>query len=197
MSCEGSIAAPGVTSEKPAVIVLAAGRGRRFQASGGTLSKLDAPLLGVPVLQHVLNAVASSGLEWHVVRSAAGGGMGDSIAAGVRAMAGACGWLILPGDLPLVTAHSVRLVAASLASHPVVVPHWLGRQGHPVGFRSECLNALLQLSGESGAASIVRAHRGKGEVLDLALDDRGVVMDVDTLDDLADVESLMLSRGFP
>lgn len=59
----------------PVVIVLAAGRGSRFLASGGSCHKLQADLQGKPVLDHVLAAVARSGLAVHVVRHAAGDGM--------------------------------------------------------------------------------------------------------------------------
>lgn len=85
------------------VIVLAAGRGERFIASGGRMHKLDAPLAGRPVLAHVLETVRRAGFEPQLVRPPGGtSGMGESIAMGVRATPDAAGWLILPGDLPLV-----------------------------------------------------------------------------------------------
>ncbi|MCY7307212.1 MAG: NTP transferase domain-containing protein, partial [Rhodoferax sp.] len=119
----------------PVVIVLAAGRGERFAASGGNTHKQAARLAGKPVLQHVLDAVQASGLPHHVVRAdAARPGMGDSIAAGVRATPDAAGWLILPGDLPLVQGASLRAVADALAQHAVVVASYQGMRGHPVGF---------------------------------------------------------------
>lgn len=123
--------------------------------------------------------------------------MGDSIATGVSATVDAPGWLILPGDLPLVTPHSLRCVAQALATHTVVVPHWQQRRGHPVGFSAACRGALMQLSGEMGAASVVRHYRTSNEVLDLMLDDQGVVTDIDTVTDLASAESLLDSRSRP
>ncbi|MGE4436293.1 MAG: nucleotidyltransferase family protein [Achromobacter sp.] len=179
----------------PTVIVLAAGRGERFTRSGGATHKLQAPLAGMTVLQRVLRAVAESGLPCHVVRAeaddGAGGaaGMGDSIARGVRATARAAGWLILPGDLPLVGADSLRRVAAALASSPVALPFWNGRQGHPVGFGRCCFAALARLQGDQGAASIVAAHRQAGTLCTLALADPGIVADIDTVADLARAEA--------
>ena len=118
----------------PTVIVLAAGTGSRFRAHGGTSGKLQALLAGRPVLEHVLQAVRDSGLPWHVVTQEATAslspqGMGTSIACGVAATAQSKGWLILPGDLPLIQAHSLRAVAQALATHAVVVPtvHEIGR----------------------------------------------------------------------
>ena len=88
---------------QPVVIILAAGKGERFLASGATTHKLDALLSGTPVLMHVINAVKASGLPWHLVRPPGGtAGMGASVALGVRATPDAPGWLILPGDLPLI-----------------------------------------------------------------------------------------------
>ena len=173
----------------PAVVVLASGRGDRFTASGGRGSKLQALLAGKPVLQHTLEAVRGSGLRWHL-EDAGHEGMGDSIAAGVRATRDAGGWLILPGDLPLVRAESLQRVAAGLASHAVVLPMYQGRQGHPVGFGPECLAALLVLSGPQGAALVARARRMVGRALELDLDDLGIVTDIDTVADLSRAEAI-------
>lgn len=174
------------------VLVLAAGRGERFAASGGTTHKLQALLGGKPVLQHVLDAVHASGLPLHVVLpSADQPGMGDSIAAGVRATSGAPGWLVLPGDLPLVLPATLRAVAAELARHDLVVPVFQGQRGHPVGFAAACGEALMALAGPQGAASVVRA-RG---VWELVVDDVGVVTDIDTVADLAQAQARLAARG--
>ena len=183
------------TPPSPVVLILAAGRSTRFIASGGTLNKLQTPLCGLTVLDHVIRAAEQSGLPWHVVREADGDGMGDTIAAGVRATADAGGWLILPGDLPLISAVSLRAVAEGLRSALVVVPTWNQQKGHPVGFGVACFDELVQLSGDRGAARIVEAHRANDQVFTLALSDRGTVLDVDTLDDLQYVQTLMATDG--
>ncbi|MGN6581060.1 MAG: nucleotidyltransferase family protein [Bordetella sp.] len=182
--------------QKPVVVILAAGRGERFLSSGGKTPKLDALLGGVPVLEYVLRATRASGLPWHVVRPADDTrGMGDSIAKGIRATAGAPGWLILPADLPLVRPDTLALVAAGLASHRVVVPHDCGTRGHPVGFAAECFDALAALSGDAGAAHIVRECRRAGLALDLEVDDAGIHRDVDTVQDLDRVEAWLNALG--
>ncbi|MGJ7491703.1 NTP transferase domain-containing protein [Variovorax sp. ZT4R33] len=179
----------------PTVIVLASGRGERFRASGGTLHKLAAPLAGRPVRERTLDAVRASGLPWHL-EDAGHPGMGDSIAAAVRATADAAGWLILPADLPLVQPASLRAVAAALrADAEAVQPQYQGRRGHPVGFSAGGRAALMALSGERGAAPVLQALRARGAVLDLALDDVGIVTDIDTLADLAAAEALLEAWG--
>lgn len=175
---------------RPVVLVLASGRGERFKASGGQVHKLQAVLAGVPVLQRTLAAVRASGLDWHL-EDAGHPGMGDSIAAAVRATQDAAGWLVLPGDLPLIAPASLRHVAAALARAAVVLPSHAGVRGHPVGFSAICREELLALTGEAGAAVIVQARKRAGQVLELALDDAGCVDDIDTVDDLARAEALL------
>ncbi len=161
------------------MLVLASGRGERFAASGGTTPKLQALLCGKTVLQHTLDAVRGSGLPWHL-EDAGHAGMGDSIAAAVRATAQAAGWLVLPADLPLIRSDTLRAVTAALRDHLVVVPRYRGQRGHPVGFGARCASALLQLAGQGGAAALVRELGA----FDLPLDDAGCVTDIDTVEDL-------------
>jgi molybdenum cofactor cytidylyltransferase len=178
----------------PAVVVLASGRGERFIASGGKGSKLQALLAGKPVLQHTLEAVRGSGLRWHL-EDAGHEGMGDSIAAGVRATRDAGGWLILPGDLPLLRAESLQRVAAALAAgYGVVLPTHKRQQGHPVGFGPQCRDALLLLTGAQGAAMVAREQKAAGRALEMELDDPGIVTDIDTLADLEHAEQLLAGR---
>lgn len=170
------------------VIVLAAGRGERFKAAGGTHHKLDALLLGKPVREHVLKAVQDSGLPWHMVtpehtKHLPNPGMADSIACGVKATQQAYGWLILPADLPLIQTATLRQMAHALhaarqapAACDVVVPTYQQQRGHPVGFSKNCLPDLLQLTGDQGASSVVAKHKSQ----QVPIDDAGCVMDVDT-----------------
>jgi len=182
------------SSSLPVVIVLAAGRGERFAASGGKTHKLAALLAGQTVLAHVMAAVEASGLPHHVVQpDASRPGMGDSIAAGVRATAGAPGWLILPADLPLVRGETLRQVALAPASG-ALVPLYQGQRGHPVRFSSACGPALADLKGNQGAAPVLRAQEAINSVAFLALDDVGIVIDVDTVEDLARAEVLLAAR---
>lgn len=173
------------------VLVLASGRGERFVASGGRGSKLKALLAGKPVLEHTLDAVRASGLQFHV-EDAGHPGMGDSIAAAVRATRDAGGWLVLPGDLPLVKAQTLSAVARALVRGEVqvVVPVCRGERGHPVGFTAACGDALAALVGAKGAAAIVKSNT----VVELPLDDEGILVDVDTVEALAQAEWLLQLR---
>ena len=184
----------------PTVVVLAAGFGSRFK---GARHKLDEPLHGSTVLGCTLRQAVASQLHVVLVTTApfvaaatevlatsdivvlslaeASRGMGHSIAAGVGERPDAGGWLILPGDMPMVRAQTLRSVAAALERHPVVYAQYHGRRGHPVGFGSELYSELIALTGDEGARRIVARYPVHGE----ELDDPGVLVDVDTQDDLA------------
>lgn len=174
--------------QQPTVIILASGRGERFIASGGTTHKLQARLGELTVLQHTIAAARASGLAWHV-EDAGHPGMGDSISAAVKATPEAKGWLILPGDLPLVQPATLRLVAIALQYYEAVLPLYQGQRGHPVAFAASCGTALMALHGDKGAASLLR----KRSVHELVLGDCGCITDIDTVDDLERAR-LLLAR---
>lgn len=177
------------------VLILAAGQGARFTESGGSGHKLDALIAGESVLAHVVRAVASAGLKSMVVRPQGGtSGMGASIAMGVKATASSEGWLILPGDLPLVSSDTISAVAEALRHSPIVVANYRHQCGHPVGFQNSYYTELASLMGDQGASAIVRNGRRLGNVLDVAVNDPGAVLDVDTRDELARAQQLFEHR---
>ena len=193
----------------PAIIVLAAGRGSRF---GGNVHKLAQPLgamslLGrtisnaiesqLPVVVVTTDKLAAEAARWVArldlvllpeVRSAGSPtlGMGYSIAAGVAARPHANGWLVLPGDMPLVRPSTLVAVAKGLAQSPIVYAQYQGRRGHPVGFAAELYSELVQLKGDEGARRVTARFPSVG----LELGDPGVLIDVDTEADLAAVRKV-------
>jgi molybdenum cofactor cytidylyltransferase len=176
---------------QPTVIILASGRGERFIASGGQGSKLNALIGDKPVLQWTLDAVKATGLPWHV-EAAGHPGMGDSIAAAVRATANAHGWLILPGDLPLISPQTILAVAEAVAGGAqAAYPVHAGQRGHPVGFAASAGIELQNLKGNQGAAGILSA-RSATEIIVI---DAGCVTDVDTLAQLQALEQQFQARS--
>jgi molybdenum cofactor cytidylyltransferase len=96
--------------------------------------------------------------------------------------------------LPLVRPETLAAVAASLSDHAVVFPQYRGRRGHPVGFGASCGPALCLLSGSQGAALVARAQGLVHPVAELEIDDVGIVTDIDTPQDLAQAERLLLVK---
>ena len=182
----------------PVVLVLAAGQGQRFRASGAQTGKLEAQLHGRSVLEHTLAAVAASGLTAVLVENSPAWqsqGMGHSIARGVALSPGASGWLVLPGDLPAIAPSSLRAVAQALQAHGGVVrPQIAGQGGHPVGFSATWGAQLQQLASDSGAQTVVQAARAQGQLHTLDLNDWGALADTDTLDALSAVADRWAQR---
>jgi molybdenum cofactor cytidylyltransferase len=184
---------------RPTIIVPAAGRGSRF---GGPLHKLAQPFDGATVLGTTVRHAIESQLPVVVLTTAdlaplvsgllatrdivvlsdaeAARGMGATIAAGVAERSGAPGWLVLPGDMPLVQPGTLLAVAGALEQHPVAYAQYQGRRGHPVAFAAELYSELIQLSGDDGARRVMLRYPAHGQ----DVDDPGVVQDVDTPADL-------------
>lgn len=182
-------------------VLLAAGQGSRYRAAAGEgQDKLLARCCGRDgheraVLEHALLALRTNlARVLLVTRPGNGGvialgeahgcevltldsaGMGESIAAAVARTADCAGWLIALGDMPFILPATVGRVLAALKEQPLVVPTWQGRYGHPVGFGRIHGAALMALDGDRGAKRLLR----EGPVLELAVEDRGVLWDVDT-----------------
>ena len=181
---------------QPIVIVLAAGKGARFLASGGAQHKLHTYIGEYTVLEHTLRAVRASGLPFVTVLPEHNptGGMGDSIAAGVRLCPAAAGWLVLPADLPWIQPATLRAVADALMqadAEQVIVPYFEGQAAHPVGFGAACGADLLALRGEQGAKFIVAKRTANR----LTILDAGSRRDVDTVADLYSMADLDTSAS--
>lgn len=187
----------------PVVVVLAAGRGSRFR---GHAHKLTQPLGATSVLDTTLRHALASQLPIVVVTTAGmvgiaqrivatrdivvlpevgtSGteplGMGYSIACGVSARPNAAGWLILPGDMPMVLPSTLQAVARELAHHPVAYAQHRGQRGHPVGFSAELYSELVALVGDEGARRLVARYPAHG----VEVSDPGVLVDIDTEADL-------------
>jgi len=190
---------------RPTVVVLAAGKGSRFKGSAHKLEQsLDGlSVLGstlrnaieshLPVLVVTTEALAASAIGLVAARdvivvpqASAAFGMGHSIAAGVAARADSPGWLLLPGDMPMVRPATLLAVAAALQHHAVAYAQHHGRRGHPVGFAAELYSELMMLTGDQGARRIVARYPSIG----VDVDDPGVLVDVDTVADLAALRAL-------
>ncbi len=196
---------------RPVVVVLAAGRGARFEGPGHKLEQslgLGAETLIASTLRHAIETqlrvvvVSTESLaplvqnhvaacDTVIVPDTSGNapakayGMGYSIAAGVSASGDANGWLIVPGDMPLLRPESILAVAAALEHYPVAYAQYLGRRGHPVGFSTELYSELVELQGDEGARRLVARYPHTA----VDVDDPGVLIDIDNRADLARVRA--------
>ncbi|MBC7453221.1 MAG: nucleotidyltransferase family protein [Massilia sp.] len=190
----------------PVGILLAAGRGRRFDPSGHR-NKLLQPLAGgdavvvasaralLAVVPNVIAVVrADDGGVAQVLRALgcdvtlcvnADDGMAASLVHAVRYSVlhslPSHGWLIALGDMPHVRVATMQALLDALAGGAVIAaPVTGGRRGNPVAFSAACLPDLLALSGDEGARAILKRH----PVTEVAVLDPGIFHDIDQPADL-------------
>jgi molybdenum cofactor cytidylyltransferase len=192
---------------KYAAILLAAGQGARFDPSGAqdkllqvlpdgaTVAGASAShLLAVtPNVIAVLRPGAAQLAALLLSQGCAvtfcpdpGEGMASSLTHGLRhALAQAPeahGWLIALADMPYLQPATLRALLAALeAGADIAAPVYRGQRGNPVGFSRRHLPQLLQLQGDQGARSLLKAF----PVTEVAVDDPGILRDIDTPADLA------------
>lgn len=113
-------------------------------------------------------------------------GIGHSLAAGVAALvdSSAQSVAILLADMPWIAPATLSQLAVAATASTIVFPLYEGRRGHPVLFGRDLWPALTQLKGDEGARSVLQAHRQC--CVRVAVDDAGVLRDVDTPDVLSD-----------
>ena len=193
----------------PVGILLAAGRGRRFDPTGAA-SKLLQPLPGGELVVAASARVLLSSVDKviAVVRPDDGGvgdclralgcivtvcpdadgGMAASLVHAIRhSLPDAPSWLIALGDMPHVRASTMLALRAALEQGaPIAVPLHAGQRGNPVGFGRVHLDALLALQGDQGARAILKVQ----PVSVVAVDDPGIFSDIDTVADLLKTSTL-------
>lgn len=190
-------------------VLLAAGRGSRFDPTGRRLKLLEPARQGLhggePLavaaartlragVHHVVAVVAPPMDEQqqrlHHLLQAQGcvlainpqpsEGQGRSIACGIEAATAAHGWLIALADMPAVAPTTVRALVQALQDGAMTAaPVFRGQRGHPVAFAASLMTRLLALTGDVGARAVLVAHPPRL----IEVDDPGVLYDVDTRED--------------
>lgn len=225
-----------------AAVILAAGQGRRMRRAleqdrgGGDIpDKLLLPLAGKPLLHYVLETVPACGFgevlavtdparpgpaalcQQQGIRIVANPDAASGLAGSVKcAIAGlssaAKGVMIIPGDMPALTAHVIRRIAMARQEaqqgagqdmgqpgifRPFYVPSGEGERrdpvpGNPVLWDRFFLDAFSSLEGDEGARQLFR--RFAGSVHPVYLEDPAIILDVDLPEDLARAESLLAAH---
>ncbi|MFK7744036.1 MAG: NTP transferase domain-containing protein [Roseobacter sp.] len=186
------------------VVILAAGQSRRMRGS----DKLMEDIGGTPLLMHQVAKAVSIGPvyvtlppqphpRWDVVADqnvtcvpvpGAKTSMSASLRAGLAALPKSTqAAMLLLADLPSLTVQDLTRVAAAvdLDSKTMI---WRGSTadgapGHPVVFRASLFPKLMQVTGDSGGAEVIKAHKNTTEHVALPLDHAR--RDLDTPEDWA------------
>ncbi len=93
--------------------------------------------------------------------------------------------LVVLVDHPLVEPRTIDAVVAGWRERKrsIVIPTFRGRRGHPVVFPRALFPELRTAPDQVGARAVVLAHRS--EVVEVAVEDEGIVKDIDTKEQYA------------
>ncbi|MCS5625200.1 MAG: nucleotidyltransferase family protein [Candidatus Marinimicrobia bacterium] len=188
---------------KIAGLILAAGGSSRM----GDENKLMMPFQGKPMLNHVVNASLNSNLtqtfvvvghqsseiknlvqsddiqcveneQWET-------GMASSIVAGISQLKQFDGFLILLGDMPLVTPELINEIIVHSSADKIVIPIKDGLHGNPVFFGSKFRDELLTLYGDSGAKKVIQNNLSS--MIKIKIQSNTIFKDYDTKESLESV----------
>ena len=184
--------------------LLAAGASRRF----GPSNKLLAHWHGQPLVHHAANALAGAPFAERIavlghdakpvgklLRNAgfktlenphwqAGMGTSVGLAARYALSVEASHLLVLPGDMPSVTADDIMALLERVEDNPhaLVRAHDGERAGNPVILPAPVLVAVSELAGDVGARDLIAATHLPVVAVDIG---KGACTDIDTSSDLA------------
>jgi molybdenum cofactor cytidylyltransferase len=187
-----------------AAILLAAGRGIRFGEEPKLLSRLD----GKALVRHAAEAAVGSsadpvivvtghraekveaalqGLPVQIVHNALfTQGLSTSLKAGFSALPlRTRAAVILLGDMPFVKADLIDALVTGWQERgepAALVPTLNGQRGNPVVISRNLQGMVEGLSGDVGAAPVLR---GRTDVVEWPTTDPAVVQDIDTREELA------------
>ena len=115
-------------------------------------------------------------------------GMGFTLATAVAASGKKDDLLVVLADMPFVTIDTLgKLILALQAGAPLVQPIYGQTPGNPVGISYRFRSQLLKPSGDFGARELLKRYAEK--ISYVAVDDPGVIQDIDRPGDLPDRES--------
>lgn len=191
---------PGIT----VAVLPAAGSSRRMGRP-----KLLLPLNGGPLIAGVVNALLGAGVEEIVLVTAPededlrgwarrtgiesavnpdpGRGMLSSIREGIGALGGAAELarrgvtlLVSPADLPNLQVETVIELLRRMreSGAPLAEPVFHGQRGHPLGVAPRLIPEIESLDLNVGLRQLRNRH--EAELLEVPVEDAGVVQDVDT-----------------
>jgi molybdenum cofactor cytidylyltransferase len=181
-----------------AAIILAAGQSSRMGQH-----KLLLPLLGKPLLLHVVDHASAAGFDevlvvvgYHAEAVRAlltnrpvrvienpvyAQGQSTSMRAGIAALAPQTeAAMLLLADQPLVSPAILQqlLQAWQATAKPIVAPYYGGQRGNPVLFARALFPELLSVTGDQGGREILQRHAREVEPVQIA--DADAAQDLDT-----------------
>ena len=190
-------------SSTVSAILLAAGSSRRM----GSRNKLLLPVKGKPLVRHMLDTLLASrvneiivvtGFEEGRVREVLPdsditvihnprhlSGMTSTIQQGVLACSSnTSAYLICLSDTPFILLQDIHLIldtyqkALNKFAHPIVIPRYKKKAGHPKLFSSHYRDQILNHKGSEGLKNLILEH--SNSVVYTEIDSNRIYTDIDT-----------------
>jgi molybdenum cofactor cytidylyltransferase len=111
-------------------------------------------------------------------------GMSTSLKAGLGALSPESdAVLVVLADQPLLSENTLNSMIQSYNAtrSPIIAPKYHGKRGNPILFDRSLFPELLALTGDRGAKEVVERHPDL--LLEVPVEDEGVVLDIDTRED--------------
>ncbi len=103
-------------------------------------------------------------------------------------------FLVTPCDLPLIEENTIDILLKTYKKNRgnIIVPRFMGINGHPVVFPIEMQASFKNINGDKGARDIIRQ---KG-CLFIDVDDPGIIADIDTFSDYIKIKEAFDGKSF-
>lgn len=108
-------------------------------------------------------------------------GMYSSVCTAAAHLTTVNSFFVLPVDIPLIRPATITSLSAAFDGRAVVYPRFEGLRGHPPLIPAHLIPAILAHDGRGGLKSLLENQ----EHLDVAVWDKGILMDCDTPEDFA------------
>ncbi len=122
-------------------------------------------------------------------------GMFSSVVAGLRSLGpGVKGVFLLPVDMPLVKSLTVKKIIRAYRELGAYVfyPTFMDRHGHPPLIPSTLFHEILSWRGPDGLQSLLARHETEAREVDV--DDKGILLDIDTPEDYSEIRVIYDQR---
>ena len=182
-------------------ILLAAGQSKRMLGE----NKLIKDVKGIPLIKYALNNILKSNVNEIIIilgyqnetieklidktsrvkfvfNSNYNEGISSSIKKGIKNLSEKNeAFFISLGDMPSINYNTYNQLIKYSKDKKVIVPLFKGQKGNPVLFPKSFEKKLLSIEGDSGAKKMLEIN--KKEVLNLEIDDPGIIKDLDVPSD--------------
>jgi CTP:molybdopterin cytidylyltransferase MocA len=115
----------------------------------------------------------------------------DTFAAGTEA------FFLLPCDMPLVRAHTIKAMQRKFCETDaaIIYPTFQGQRGHPPLITAQCFASILAWQGQGGLKTLFERFSAQADEVEVP--DQGIIMDMDTPQDYEEVCNYFSGKDIP